>query len=234
MRIHRFYVPELELKQDFWLHDEDMLHQWNRVLRFSAGQQVLLFDGQTTDRLYRITEIKLNEAHLELVTEYVRNVPTRSVIMAWSILKRDKNDWVLQKCTELGVSHFVPIRAQRSERTDISIERSRRIIIEASEQSGRSDIPSLREPLQLTSFIDEMKERSIPVLICEKGTEQPHNELPIDIALLIGPEGGWAEQERELFKNLGLAHIDLGNFTLRAETACIVSAAMTVRAPVTD
>lgn len=72
MQLHRFNVgTKLELKHDFWLHDQEILEQWNQVLGFQAGQEVLLFDGVGTERLYRITELKDDEAHLALITEFV-------------------------------------------------------------------------------------------------------------------------------------------------------------------
>lgn len=72
MNLPRFNVgAEIELRHNFWLHDPQILGQWNDVLGFQAGQEVLLFDGEKTERLYRIVELKDNEAHLELITEFV-------------------------------------------------------------------------------------------------------------------------------------------------------------------
>lgn len=146
MRVHRFFVGEdFKLKQDFWLHDEELLWQWNRVLRFSAGQNVVLFDGVTTDRLYEIVEISKTEAHLKLKTELEQNLPKIHIYLLWSLLKKDNNEHILQKCTELGVSNFVPIISERTIRTNFNIDRAKKIIVEASEQCGRSDIPIVRE-----------------------------------------------------------------------------------------
>ncbi|HSX47129.1 MAG TPA: RNA methyltransferase PUA domain-containing protein, partial [Patescibacteria group bacterium] len=104
MKLHRFYVPNIELKHNFWLQNHAILHQWRNVLRFQAGQEVVLFDGQSEDRLYRIAELTEREAHLEYVTDMKRQIPAQEVYLLWSLLKKDKNDWVLQKGTELGVS----------------------------------------------------------------------------------------------------------------------------------
>ncbi len=119
MKIHRFYInPEsnTELKHDFWLHDERLVHQWCHVLRFKPGQQVVLFDGRQVERLYDLVELNDREAHVQLITDYVRKTPSKETYLFWSLLKKDKNDWVLQKCTELGVSHFIPLVADRSEK----------------------------------------------------------------------------------------------------------------------
>lgn len=224
MRLHRFYVnpTSFQLKHDFWLHDDAVLHQWNKVLRYQSGQQVVLFDGIETERLYEITELKADEAHLNLITDFERQLPQKDIYLMWSLLKKDKNDWVLQKATELGVSHFVPLLAERSERADFDVERAQKIVIEAAEQCGRSDIPSLRDPMLVKTAVEHMKS-DIQLFICEQGNSHVDTEKSSKIGLLIGPEGGWSDQEKQLFTDHTLAHIGLGTFTLRAETAAIVA-----------
>ena len=224
MRVHRFFVGEdFKLKQDFWLHDEELLWQWNRVLRFSAGQNVVLFDGVTTDRLYEIVEISKTEAHLKLKTELEQNLPKIHIYLLWSLLKKDNNEHILQKCTELGVSNFVPIISERTIRTNFNIDRAKKIIVEASEQCVRSDIHRVREPIPLTKAIDQYKDK-IELIVCDSTSEhQPVIELEKEYGLLIGPEGGWSNSEQELFNDNYLAHMQLSNHTLRSETAAIVA-----------
>lgn len=224
MRLHRFYVPPetAELGHDFWLHDERLLAQWNNVLRFRPGRQVVLFDSVEHDRMYKIDEISKTEAHLLHVTDFQRKVPARDVYLFWSLLKKDKNDWVLQKCTELGVSHFVPLLADRSEKTGFNPERAEKIIIEAAEQCGRSDIPSVREPALVQTVLDGAHE-GVKLYICEQdsGDEKPGADGPIGV--FIGPEGGWSDAEKALFKDKGVNHLNLHDFTLRAETAAVMA-----------
>ncbi len=234
MRLHRFYVGgEIELKHEFWLYDEKILHQWNRVLRFKANQEVVLFDGLDHDRLYKIVEITDKEAHLILVTELSPKTPKKDIYLLWSLLKKDKNDWVLQKCTELGVSHFMPILADRSEKTGFNVGRAKKIVIEASEQCGRSDIPNVREPIHLSAAIDELKDK-ITLLVCEQAEETQNAQLKTQNSqhitqnsqgVLVGPEGGWSDAEKQLFKDSTLDHLNLHNFTLRAETAAVTAVA---------
>jgi 16S rRNA (uracil1498-N3)-methyltransferase len=138
------------------------------------------------------------------------------------LLKKDKNDWVLQKCTELGISNFVPILAERSEKTGFNVERAEKIVIEAAEQCGRSDIPHVREPLTLAEAIHEYKDK-ITLLMCDEQAEtaMPSSDKPVGI--LIGPEGGWDQTELDLFKEQGLGSLHLGHLTLRAETAAVAA-----------
>lgn len=227
MRLHRFYTgKDLELKHDFWLHDERLIHQWRHVLRMLAGQDVVLFDGIGEDRLYKLVELTDKEAHLQLVTELKRKTPAKEIFLLWSLLKKDKNDWVLQKCTELSVSHFIPLLSDRSEKTGFNMERAEKIIIEAAEQCGRSDIPTVREPMQVSTAIDELKDKTT-LFICEQSDEQStdkRQQMTINsVGVLIGPEGGWTDNERELFKSSNLHHLNLHDFTLRAETAAVAA-----------
>lgn len=220
MRLHRFYVQGTELSQDFWLHEQRLIHQWRNVLRFKAGQQVVLFDGNT-DRLYKLTELTDQEAHLELVTEMKRKLPARDVYLLWSLLKKDKNDWVLQKATELGASHFLPLLADRSEKTSFNLDRAQKIVVEAAEQCGRSDIPNVREPMHVATAVEELKDR-VQLYICEQAGEDNLNSQG-DLGVLIGPEGGWSDDEKALFKEQDIKHLNLHDFTLRAETAAIAA-----------
>lgn len=219
MKIHRFYTPEIELSHDLWLKTTEVLHQWTKVLRFRIGQQVVLFDGIERDRLYRITEISSKEAHLELITDYQRKLPQKEIYLFWSLLKKDKNDWVLQKGTELGVSHFIPLIADRSEKTGFNSERAQKIIIEAAEQCGRSDIPAIRDAMHVGKALEQYNDK-VDLYICEQDAEGEASDNT-KVGVLIGPEGGWSEEEKAIFKNLKIKHLKLHDFTLRAETAAI-------------
>lgn len=221
MKLHRFYLPDTELKHDFWIHDQRLVHQWRNVLRFKPGQQLVLFDGEADDRLYRLEELKTDEAHVLYVTDRERVLPKKDVYLLWSLLKKDKNDWVLQKGTELGVSHFIPLLADRSEKTGFNIERAEKIIIEASEQCGRSDIPNVREPMHVETALNELKDK-VALYICEQDSAD-QLETVERIGVLIGPEGGWSDAEKERFKSLGIKHLALHDMTLRAETAALAA-----------
>lgn len=223
MRLHRFYTgSQVHLTHSLWVHDERILHQWIRVLRFKPGQQVILFDGIEHERLYKIISIKEDEAGLELVTDYVRSVPKKETYLFWALLKKDKNDWLVQKCTELGVKHFVPLLADRSEKTGFNIERAQKIIIEAVEQCGRSDLPSVREPVSVALAIEQYKDKT-QLVVCDQGGETDVLDNTKSIGALVGPEGGWSEEEKHLFASSELKSLGLHDFTLRAETACVVS-----------
>jgi 16S rRNA (uracil1498-N3)-methyltransferase len=226
VRLHRFYTgPDVKLEHYVWLKDKRIIDQWQKVLRYRAGQEVILFDGVEHERLYVISELKKDAAHLELVTDFTPKTPEREVYLFWSLLKKDKNDWVLQKATELGVSHFIPLLAERSEKTGFNSERAEKIIIEAAEQCGRADIPSVREPLLIQTALHEFGSQ-IPLVMCQQDDGRKQKEPNYkEVGVLIGPEGGWSDSEKQLFSTQEIGKLTLGNFTLRAETACVVAVA---------
>ncbi len=205
------------------MHDEQLLWQWNKVLRFGTGQQVILFDGEKTERLYNIAEMSKTEAHLKLVTQLSLKKPHKHIYVFWSLLKKENNEYIIQKCTEIGVSNFVPIISERTIKKDFNQQRTQKISIEASEQCGRSTLPDVRSPIHLEKAIEEYKDK-IKLLVCHIGSEgRPY--IPEDkIGIFIGPEGGWSEAEKEIFLKNGIDSMNLGDFTLRAETAAIVAA----------
>jgi 16S rRNA (uracil1498-N3)-methyltransferase len=227
MRLHRFYVNPGDdiLEHDFWFKDAKVLNQWVRVLRYKAGDEVVLFDGIQHERLYRITEMGKSAAHLELVTEFERKLPERHVYLLWAMLKKDKNDWVIQKATELGVTNLVPVVADRSEKTGFNLERARKIAIEAAEQCGRSDIPDIREPVEVSVAVEEYA-GNLDLLVCdERDLANKKTDKREPAGVLIGPEGGWSLEEMKIFKDAKLGSLHLGSLTLRAETAAVVAAA---------
>lgn len=225
MRLHRFYIaPDtLELRQSLWVNDERLHNQWTRVLRYREGDELVLFDGVETERLYKIAKIEPRGGiKLEMVTEFERKIPEKHIYLFFSLLKKDKNDWVLQKCTELGVRSFIPIIADRSEKTGFNQERAEKIIIEAVEQCGRSDIPVVREPMMLTEAIGTYKDE-VQLLVCDETLDKNEQQFDGPVGIFIGPEGGWTDTELQQFKEANLGHFHLGNLTLRAETAAVAA-----------
>ena len=224
MKLHRFYLDR-ELPRDFWMDDEALFHQMTRVLRFQEGRELVLFNAIQEERLYKILKIGNNALHLELITEMVPKVPKKDVYLCFSLLKKDKNDWVLQKGTELGVRHFVPLLCDRTEKTGFDVERAQKIVIEAAEQCGRADIPRIREPITPQSVIDEFKNDGVQVYIAEQGSDNERT-LEEKVAVLIGPEGGWTDTEKKFFEDNNVSHLGLSDFTLRSETAAVTAAAL--------
>jgi 16S rRNA (uracil1498-N3)-methyltransferase len=227
MRLHRFYVnpDSQELDHEFWLKDMSLRRQWQKVFRYLAGDKVILFDGKGIERLYELVEIAQDAIRLRLSTEMVARSAKdiAHIYLFFSLLKKSNNEFIIQKCTELGVTHFIPITCERTIVTGFDNERAVKIAIEAAEQCGRNDIPSIREPISIHEVAKEYPEVSLyyaeqdekyekqPIAACARG-------------ILIGPEGGWTDTEKELLQSVA-KKITLGTFTLRAETAAIAACA---------
>ena len=139
-------------------------------------------------------------------------------------LSKGKHRLILQKCTELGVSNFVPIISERSIRKDFNIDRARKIVVEASEQCGRSSIPHVREPVHLEKILEEYKGK-ISIFVAHQGGDKL-SKIPDKAGVLIGPEGGWSPNEIEIFEKYKYPHISISEFVLRAETAAITASSL--------
>jgi 16S rRNA (uracil1498-N3)-methyltransferase len=126
MRLNRFYVSKvhdkwgtLKLDNQVWLNDKNLVNQILKVLRLRIGEQIVLFDDEI-ERIYEIDKIEYPASvHLKMVTQLERKNPGRHVYLMWSLLKKDKNEWVVQKGTELGVKNFVPIVTDHSEKQNL-------------------------------------------------------------------------------------------------------------------
>jgi 16S rRNA (uracil1498-N3)-methyltransferase len=228
MRVNRFYVQHthdkkgrLRLGTELWIQDEKLLFQWLKVLRFRENNKLILFND-LTERIYQIDKIEYpHSVHLQMITELEPKLPARHLYLFWTLLKKDRNDYVVQKATELGVKELVPIITERSEIKVFNIERSNIIAIEATEQCGRFDVPFIREPTSLKQVLNEYN--NLKIFICEP-SDKKQGAVDFEKAgVLVGPEGGWSDSEKKIFLDNGYEHLNLSIFTLRAETASIVA-----------
>lgn len=227
MKVHRFYIGSKSPRdvqhfgsERMWVQDESLRHQWQNVLRLRVGENVDIFNDEL-NFMYQITEIKDAEIALKKITEIDRKI-SKGHLLVWSLLKKDNNDLVLQKGTEIGVSKFVPVISKRTEKETFDNDRALRIVIEAAEQCGRSDIPEVTEVVSLEEAIATYRESYRLFVASSHGAGYQESESPTGV--FIGPEGGWTPEELTSFEAAEIASIRLSDFTLRAETASIVAA----------
>jgi len=168
--------------------------------------------------------VSKDKAELEIVeSRPCEYIPKREVWLFPSLIKNSNFDWILEKATELGVSHIVPVISERSEKKDLNFERSQKIMKEASEQSGRGVLPILHEVATLNDVIKLAQKENIPLVSFHSRT-QNFVEKTFEkekIGTLIGPEGGWSDAELALFARHKIPIYSLGKQVLRAETACV-------------
>lgn len=204
-----------------------------RVLRARVGQD---FDIVTGDKVRHGRIIALAPARVEFeLLEEVRTAAQSNTILLLSIFKFDRMELAVEKCTELGVSQIVPVIARRTDAHLASasgkrVERWNRIALQAAEQSRRSSPPRIEPPQKLKDAV-EMK-AAFRVVLAEAERQALLNQVlrsaNDDIALAIGPEGGWAQDELKLFHDRGWTAASLGPTILRAETAAIAATVIAV------
>lgn len=236
MRLHRFYINKIIDNEEVVIDDDRLIHQWRNVFRFNVGGEVILFDGSGFEYDCLIEKMNNKEAVLRIVDKRKGVVPEREVFLYQSLIKKDKMEWVVEKATELGVSKIVPIISERSEKKGFNIERAQKIAIEASEQCGRADVPTV-EGIQKLEYVMENCGGEI-IIFDPRGLSMNHESEIFNhendfrtsllasrnsVSIFIGPEGGWTEKEIERFKQADAKIFSLGNLTLRAETAVIVA-----------
>lgn len=139
-----------------------------------------------------------------------------------SILKRDNFEWVAQKAIECGARSITPISSSRTIKMGLNYDRILKIMHEATEQSGRIKLSKLHETISYTEAILEVAKQNIPFYIADKDGMESASSPQKDVALFIGPEGGFTDEEKKFALEHGAKLLSLGTTTLRAETAAIL------------
>src|SRR5215469_18018659 len=210
-----------------------------RVLRAEPGMEADVVAG---GRVFHaeIAAIEPREVRFNLISELEAD-PALPVTFVISIYKFDRMEWAIEKATELGVATIAPVIARRTDKHLAQAamkraERWRRIAHEASQQSRRSDVPAISDPVKLADRVKAASNAQRVVLaeqerattlrgFLEEATDTGRSEMP-ELELAIGPEGGWAPEEEALFDANGWKAVSLGPRILRAETAAIAALAV--------
>lgn len=227
-----FYHPEpYSTGQNIALPESLVRHI--HVLRLRVGETITLFDGHGHSAHATLTDIQRRSitAHIQSIAP-TQAPPSLPIILLQGISAAEKMDWVIQKSTELGVSHIVPFVAERSvrlegDRAAKKTERWRDIAIAACEQSQRHHLPTITPTTHLQVALSELPETDTLRLMFSPhhaGKLTDHT-APSRLVLLIGPEGGLSPKETELAEQHGFTPILLGQRILRTETAALAALA---------
>jgi 16S rRNA (uracil1498-N3)-methyltransferase len=217
---HRIFVPAIE-PQTIVTGDE--FHHSVRVVRLRVGEEVELFDAAGQAAAGVVEAIERDRA----VIVAGEAVPTResplAIHLAMSIIQLEKFELVLQKATELGVRSIIPLVTERielrAERYSGKMERWNRIVFEAVKQCGRVLIPAIEAPIGVDALLDRAGTK---IMFDADREPAPIRHLE-EATLLIGPEGGWSEEELLRARERGVLFQRLGPRRLRAETAGIIA-----------
>ena len=231
MRLHRFYITEVVgNKKELTINSEDLVNQVRRVFRLKKDDLIVVFDGSGSDYECSIADFGKDTITLNVVS--VRRshyMPTRDIYLYAAVVKKDTFEWIVEKATELGVTHIVPVMAERSEKKSLNEERLKKISVEASEQSGRGTVPIIH---QIMTFKDSLANDNGLELIAFHTDAPAFSKVDIkrdvSLGLFIGPEGGWSADEVDMFHSHEIPLVSLGNQVLRAETAAVAALSVVI------
>jgi 16S rRNA (uracil1498-N3)-methyltransferase len=233
-----FYVkPEDVTGNAFVLRGEESKHL-ARVLRKHAGERIFATDGN--DHMYEafIAEIGKKDTHCRIGAVHTKyNEPSLNVALAVSLLKNPARfDSVVEKATELGVRHIIPMRCERTVPHREKRDRLEKIAVAAVKQCGRSWLPRISSVTKLNEVLAASGGYGLRIITHEKAdldqtVEHVLGQHPQQnsILILIGPEGGFSDEEVKAAKDAGFVAVTLGSRRLRTETAALAAATLVVK-----
>lgn len=229
------YIKEIKTGDNFEINDAEpkILHQLKKVFRCRPEDEIILINGKNKRGKYRSFRFKITEIlpkTLKLVLQEVNTMTSpfeNSMIMAICLPNKPaKLEDILMRCTELGASGFALIRSEYSNLNHkLRIDRLEKIVEEAVEQSEQGSLPTIEIFDSIKSFLSKTENQSYVAF--ERSEKSPLlTELKLfgDVNLIVGPEGGFSENENELFKSYDVKKFSLGKTILRNETAAILTA----------
>jgi len=234
MARRRFFVDEVRSGRA--KIEGDAAHHLTRVLRVERGQQFEISDNETV-YLAEIESARKDLVSFAVLEKLQAIEPSVHVSVYAALIRFERFELLIEKATEMGVEAIVPVEAERSEkgleRAAVKrLERWRRIAREASEQSRRTRLPEIGEPVPfeealragsgLRLALDELSDGAVPLLRALPDEKKAAEE----VALLVGPEGGWTEGERARFEETSWIRVSLGPEILKTETAAIAALAV--------
>jgi 16S rRNA (uracil1498-N3)-methyltransferase len=203
-------------------------HYLAAVMRLGAGDRVKLFDDRTGEWLAEIEEAGRKRVTLRVGERLREREAVPDLWLLFAPIKRGRIDWLVEKATELGVARLVPVVTRRTIVERLNRERLLAHAVEAAEQCERTALPELAEPQKLDTVLrDWPAERALLFADEAGGTPLAEAASPGPAAILIGPEGGFADEEREAIRSVPAAcAVSLGPRILRADTAAIAAVAV--------
>ncbi len=229
MEIRRFFVNPSDINEGvITISGDEFLHM-TKVLRYKVGFKAIVCANDGVERLCTIERVERDFAILNIDEERVQDSKNCHVTLYAGLLKNNKLDFAIQKAVELGVDRIVPFISQNTAETKFSLDRARKIALESAKQCGSAYLTVVDDVKTFDEvFCDFLSFDN--VLFAYEG-EKKHRikdaNLSIkSIALIVGSEGGFTQEETQMAKDKGAEIVTLGKRILRAETASIVSATL--------
>ncbi|GJQ48938.1 RsmE family RNA methyltransferase [uncultured Candidatus Kuenenia sp.] len=237
MHQDRFFIPNVSIDSEIWIEGKEA-HHILHVKRAKQGNKITLFDGKGIE--YKAVVVETQRARLKVFIEsslVVDREPNVSITIAVSIPKGKFSDILIQKCSELGIHTLTPLHCERSvvaikETSAEKRERWNKIVIESSKQCKRNILTEITTGVAIEDFLKTLCDYDLSLIPCLRrhamSLKAVLRERPSakKIVCLIGPEGGFTDNEIERAVEKGCIPVTLGSSTLRIETAAIAVSSM--------
>ena len=233
MEIKRFFIDSSAFDgENFTITGEEFYHM-TKVLRHKVGFKIIVCLNDGYDYYATITSINKDSviAHLDEIV--FNEAKTKCLVTLMQALpKGDKFDFICQKCVELGVGNIIPFTSHNTNETNVNYSRAMRIMLEACKQCGRSRISHIDELTTFDGIVKLTTDYDLVLMAYEHesvavlGNHMNSIESANNIAIIIGSEGGFTEEEYNTLKSKGVKTFSLGKRILRAETASIVACSL--------
>lgn len=224
MEIRRFLTSSDKIKNDVAEISGDEFTYAVKVLRQKTGFTVIVNTGDGYDRIGEISEITKDKLTVK-IRETVKNeaTPDKKITLYQGSCKQGKNEFIVQKAVELGISRIVFFKSDFVTEKEVNVERLRKIATEALKQCGRADSVEV----EFTDYFSAVDNCENAVMFYEGECENTLSDIGNAVsALFVGSEGGFSEREVGYARERGLKTITLGKRILRAETASVVATSM--------
>ena len=220
----RLYYPGTIVENSTNLLSKEHTHYLTNVMRLKRGSNINLFnkDGEWLSEIVFLDRDRVEVKFLNKIKESSKST---NVELAICLVKKTSMEIILQKATELGIAKIIPIISERTEVKDLNIERAKKIVVEATEQSNQLNVPDIEEPQKLKDFINSL-DGNTNLFFADINTEKKIDNKIIEkskkISVLIGPEGDFSPNEREMIlARDNVISFSLSKNILRTETAAI-------------
>lgn len=229
MTLHRFFTDEQNIKKDRIFLSPVQSKHITKVIRLKKGDQIIVLDNLGNEFLLELDQMISDNVSGKIIkTKPNTAEPALKISLYQSLTTREKFENILQKGTEIGISKFIPTETKRSlvKSKDLKpekIERYKRIVTEAAEQSERGIVPEILPVTKLEEAVAEAIKKGSVIIAWEGEDNKNISHITLnttqEIAVFIGPEGGFEESEIKTAKSLGALAVSLGPRVLRTETA---------------
>ena len=231
LKVRIYLDKKLNLDLDLILEKEDA-HYLTNVMRLREGDNLFLFNSKDGEFKGEIIAFDKKNIKVKLISKIENINKPGKISLIFSLIKSSKLDYLIQKCTEVGIKSFYPVISEKSVAKNLNIQRTEKIIKESCEQSNQLYLPAIHSVEKLEKKLKSLDKNSIVFFADinssnKKIEEVIKNNKNREFYLLIGPEGDFSLKERDLFNSMSnCIPISLGQNILRSETAAVVGLAI--------